>query len=70
MAAQAESKQVSVSMIQRRFHIGYNRAARIVDMMEIRGIVAPSDGTNKSRRLMMNETQLADFLKSEKEKGK
>jgi DNA segregation ATPase FtsK/SpoIIIE-like protein len=34
----------STSGLQRRFHIGYNRAARILDRMEIEGIVsAPSD---------------------------
>ena len=62
MVAQSEARQVSVSMIQRRFRIGYNRAARIVDMMEERGIVAASDGTNKPRRLIMSEGQLANFL--------
>jgi len=62
MVAQSEAKQVSVSMIQRRFRIGYNRAARIVDMMEERGIVAASDGTNKPRRLIMSEGRLASFL--------
>ncbi|MDR2157025.1 MAG: DNA translocase FtsK, partial [Clostridiales Family XIII bacterium] len=56
------AKQASVSMIQRRFRIGYNRAARLVDMMEERGIVAASDGMNKPRKVLMNETQLADFL--------
>ena len=64
MITQSESKQVSVSMIQRRFRIGYNRAARIVDMMEERGIVASSDGTNKPRRLIMGEAQLEEFLAS------
>jgi len=57
-------KQVSVSMLQRRFRIGYNRAARLVDMMEERGIVSASDGTNKPRRLIMSEAQLAGYLSS------
>ncbi|MDR1796712.1 MAG: DNA translocase FtsK [Clostridiales Family XIII bacterium] len=60
----AQTKLASVSMIQRRFRIGYNRAARIVDMMEERGIVGPSDGTNKPRRLIMTDAQLAGFLSS------
>jgi S-DNA-T family DNA segregation ATPase FtsK/SpoIIIE len=58
----AQTKQASVSMLQRRFRIGYNRAARLVDMMEERGIVAASDGTNKPRRLIMSEVQLSNFL--------
>ena len=37
-----QSGQASVSMLQRRFRIGYNRAARIIDMMEERGIVRTS----------------------------
>jgi len=39
-----EKRQASTSMIQRRFRIGYNRAARIVEMMEREGIVGPTDG--------------------------
>jgi len=62
--SKTEPKQVSVSMLQRRFRIGYNRAARLVDMMEERGIVSASDGTNKPRRLIIGEAQLASFLAS------
>ncbi len=51
------AKQASVSMLQRRFRIGYNRAARIVDMMEARGIVGPSEGS-KSRQVLMTEAEL------------
>jgi S-DNA-T family DNA segregation ATPase FtsK/SpoIIIE len=39
-----EAGQASISMIQRRLRIGYNRAARIVEQMEREGIVAPADG--------------------------
>ncbi|HUY27766.1 MAG TPA: DNA translocase FtsK 4TM domain-containing protein [Candidatus Binataceae bacterium] len=39
-----ESNQASISMIQRRLRIGYNRAARMVEQMEREGIVMPADG--------------------------
>jgi S-DNA-T family DNA segregation ATPase FtsK/SpoIIIE len=39
-----ESGQASISMIQRRLRIGYNRSARIVEQMERDGIVMPADG--------------------------
>jgi S-DNA-T family DNA segregation ATPase FtsK/SpoIIIE len=50
----AESKQASISMVQRRLRIGYNRAARIVEMMESEGMIAPSDGTSKPREIYMD----------------
>jgi len=50
----AETKQASISMVQRRLRIGYNRAARIVEMMEREGMIAPSDGTSKPREIYMD----------------
>jgi len=45
----------SISMIQRYLRIGYNRAARIVEIMEKKGIIAPSDGTSKPRELLIKD---------------
>ncbi|MDF3003401.1 MAG: translocase FtsK [Bacillota bacterium] len=50
------AKQASVSMLQRRFRIGYNRAARLVDMMEARGIIGPADGS-RPRSVLMTEDE-------------
>ncbi|MDD6919896.1 MAG: DNA translocase FtsK [Eubacteriales bacterium] len=47
----------SVSMLQRRFRIGYNRAARIVEDMEARGIVGKPDG-QRSRMVLITEEEL------------
>lgn len=50
-----KQKQASVSMLQRRFRIGYNRAARIIDEIEDMGIIGPSDGSRPRQVLMTEE---------------
>ena len=51
-----DSKQASVSMLQRRLKLGYSRAARLVDQMEERGIVGPFEGS-KPRQLLITREQ-------------
>jgi DNA segregation ATPase FtsK/SpoIIIE, S-DNA-T family len=41
----AESQKVSTSMLQRRLNVGYNRAAKIVEAMELQGVIGPARGT-------------------------
>lgn len=48
--------QASVSMLQRRFRVGYNRAARMVDAMEARGIIGPQDGS-RPRQVLLTEQE-------------
>lgn len=45
-----EIDEVSISLLQRRFRIGYNRSARIIDMLEAQGLIAPSYG-GKTRKV-------------------
>jgi len=49
------SKQASISILQRKLRIGYTRAARLIDVMEKRGIVGPYDGRNPRKILISNE---------------
>lgn len=52
-----ETGQASASYLQRRFRIGYNRAARLIEDMEVMGIISPPDG--KKRRVLMTEDEFA-----------
>ena len=54
------AEQASVSMLQRRFRIGYNRAARLIDIMEERGIVGPADGA-RPRKVNMTIAQFEEL---------
>ena len=47
-------KQGSVSLLQRRLGIGYQRAARLIDKLEVAGIVSPFDGS-KARDVIVDK---------------
>ena len=57
-----EMQTASVSMLQRRFRVGYTRAARLIDAMEMNGVVGPYEGS-KPREVLINDVQ-EKFLKS------
>jgi len=56
-----ESNQASVSILQRRMRLGYTRAARIIDMMEMEGLVGPFEGSKPRRILVDREAWLRDL---------
>jgi len=58
--AVVKSKQASASGLQRRFRIGYNRAARMIEMMEARGVIGPADGS-RPRQVLMTEEELYEL---------
>lgn len=58
-----DAQQASVSMLQRRFRIGYNRAARIIDMMEERQIIGPADGS-RPRQVLLSKAEYEDLKNS------
>lgn len=57
-------QQGSVSLLQRRLKIGYSRAARIVDQLEMAGIVGPYDGSKARMVMVEDEEQLEDILQT------
>lgn len=62
-----ESNQASVSILQRRMRLGYTRAARIIDMMELDGLVGPFEGSKPRRILVDREAWLKDAIKQMQE---
>lgn len=58
------SKKASASLLQRRFRVGYARAARLLDLLEEQGIIGPADGA-KPRSILAAESALGDGLNTE-----
>jgi S-DNA-T family DNA segregation ATPase FtsK/SpoIIIE len=56
-----ESQSASVSMIQRRFRVGYTRAGRLIDMLERRGIISGYEGS-KPRQVLVSHADLPRIL--------
>ena len=55
-----ESGKISASLIQRRFRLGYNRAARIIDLMEERGVIGPQNGSKPREVLAGKEGSIEE----------
>ncbi|MDD3080414.1 MAG: DNA translocase FtsK [Paludibacter sp.] len=58
------NQQGSTSLIQRKFSIGYNRAGRIVDQLEVAGIIGPFEGSKARQVLVMDDYHLEQILKN------
>ena len=56
----AKTQKASASLLQRRFKIGYNRAARIIDMLEEDGYIGPVDGS-KPRKVFLEKEFVEDY---------
>jgi S-DNA-T family DNA segregation ATPase FtsK/SpoIIIE len=55
VALVTEAGQASISMVQRRLRVGYNRAARMIEMMEKEGLVGPADGAKPREVIVRND---------------
>ncbi len=51
------TRKASASLLQRRFKLGYNRAARIIDLLEERGIIGPANGSKPREVLVDNDEE-------------
>jgi S-DNA-T family DNA segregation ATPase FtsK/SpoIIIE len=55
-----ETQKASASLLQRRFKVGYNRAARIIDLLEERGIIGPQNGSKPREVLIKSDGSTSD----------
>ncbi|MBN1459848.1 MAG: DNA translocase FtsK, partial [Armatimonadetes bacterium] len=58
------TKHASASMLQRKFKLGYTRAARLIDMMEERGYVGPHDGRKAREVFASPQDRIAELARS------
>ena len=58
------NNQASISILQRKLRIGYSRAARLIELMEYRGLVGPYDGRNPRKILISKEEYFSDNKKN------
>jgi S-DNA-T family DNA segregation ATPase FtsK/SpoIIIE len=56
-----EKGKASTSMLQRQFRIGYNRASRLMEELEDRGIVGPEDGVKPRKILITREEYITEY---------
>jgi S-DNA-T family DNA segregation ATPase FtsK/SpoIIIE len=61
------SKRASASLLQRHLRVGYARAARLLDILEEQGIIGPSDGSNRSREILMDRDTYYRMKEAEKQ---
>ena len=54
-------QKASTTMLQRRFHIGYNRARRLIEHMEAAGIISGKNGY-EARKIIMDETEIRRMI--------
>lgn len=55
-----EQEQASTSLLQRKFRIGYNRAARLIDLMEQKGFISQASGSGKPRNVLITMEEFLD----------
>ena len=55
-----QEQKASTSLLQRRLRLGYTRAARMVDILEQRGVVGPADGSRAREVFLKGEPVVVD----------
>ncbi len=56
-----EQRKASTSLLQRRFGIGYGRAAKLIDALEAEGIIGPPEGPSKPRSILVPPDYFSEF---------